>query len=217
MIFHDADEFTLKWWIFNSLRNIFHSIDFFLTLVNKLFSLNFFFIFSWTWLSLASFYLFLRLTSLQILLILFPIFIHHFVLPLFKMNFNTNKCGSGRWPQKARYMWGQGPLCYCMEFIDFLTLSLYCSFQGQQSLLYGCRVQLYTLKFYSNFAEHLYSPNQSRNLFLTNRPPTNQSTDRPTNGDVEAPSTELKTYRDKKGSSWEIIIFSYAIDLKFHS
>ena len=96
MIIHDADEFTSKWWIFNSLRNIFHSIwFFFLALVNKLFSLNFSLSFSWGWLSSASFYLFLRLTSLQILLILFPIFIHHFVLPLFKMNFNTNKCSSG--------------------------------------------------------------------------------------------------------------------------
>ena len=63
------------------------------------------------------------------------------------------------WPQKAPCMCGQEPLYYCLELIDFL--SLYRSFQGQQSLLYGYRVQLYTLKCYCNFAEHLYSPNQS--------------------------------------------------------
>ena len=109
-----------------------------------------------------------------------------------------NKCGFGH--RKLRVCAVKILYVSAWNLLTF-SLSLYCSFQGQQSLLYGCRVQLYTLKFYSNFAEHLYSPNQSRNLFLTNRPPTNQLTDRPTNGDVEAPSTELKTYRDKKGSS----------------
>ena len=89
MNLHQSDEFSIAWEIFVI------ALIFFLTLVNKLFSLNFSFSFSWAWLRSASFYLFLRLTSLQILLILFPIFIHHFVLPLFKMNFNTNKCSSG--------------------------------------------------------------------------------------------------------------------------
>ena len=106
-------------------------------------------------------------------------------------------------------MCGQDPLCYCLEFIDFLSLFIAASKDSRACFI--------VVECNSNFAEHLYSPNQSRNLFLTNRPPTNQLTDRPTNGDVEAPSTELKTYRDKMGSSREIIIFSYAIDLKFHS
>ena len=143
MIFHDADEFTSKWWIFNSLRNICHSIDFFLTLVNKLFSLNFSFSFSWGWLSSASFYLFLRLTSLQILLILFPIFIHHFVLPLFKMIFLQTSVALAT--ESSVYVWSRSFML--LLGIYWLSLSLYCSFQGQQSLLYGCRVQLYTLKF----------------------------------------------------------------------
>ena len=121
MIFHDADEFTSKWWIFNSLRIFCHSISFFLTLVNKLFSLNFSFSFSWAWLRSASFYLFLRLTSLQILLILFPIFIHHFVLPLFKRNFEYKQVLL--WPQKASCMCSQNPLCYCLELL--LTFSFF--------------------------------------------------------------------------------------------
>ena len=54
-LFHDTDEFMSMWWILIRLRNICHSIDFFLTIVNKLFSLNFFFSFSWAWLSSASF------------------------------------------------------------------------------------------------------------------------------------------------------------------
>ena len=143
MIFHDADEFTSKWWIFNSLRNIFRSIDFFLTIVNKLFSLNFSFSFSWGWLSSASFYLFLRLTSLQILLILFPIFIHHFVLPLLKWILIQTSVALAT--ESSMYVWSRSFML--LLGIYWLSLSLYCSFQGQQSLLYGCRVQLYTLKF----------------------------------------------------------------------
>ena len=131
MIFHDADEFTSKWLIFNSLRNICHSIDFFLTLINKLFSLNFSFSFSWAWLSLASFYLFLQLTSLQILLILFPIFIllfYHFSKWILIQTSVILATESSVYVRSRSFMLLHG--------IYWLSLSLYCSFQGQQSLLY---------------------------------------------------------------------------------
>ena len=145
MIFHYDDEFTSIWWNFISLRKICHSIDFFFTLVNKLFSLNFSFGF-------------LVPNFFTNTFNLFPIFIYHFVLPLFKMNFITNKCGSGH--RKLRVCVVKS--LYVIAW-NLLTFSLLIA----ASKLYGCRVQLYTLKCYSNFAEHLYSPNQSWNLFLT--------------------------------------------------
>ena len=137
MNLHQSDEFSIAWETFVI------ALIFFLTLVNKLFSLNFSFSFSWGWLSSASFYLFLWLSSLQILLILFPIFIHHFVLPLFKMNLIQTNVALAT--ESSMYVWSRSFML--LLGIYWLSLSLYCSFQGQQSLLYGCRVQLYTLKF----------------------------------------------------------------------
>ena len=102
-------------------------------------------------------------------------------------------------PQKALCMCGQEPRMDCYKTRGQICLFLiYYSFQGL--LKYKCTPQYATI---ISLSVHSYNPKQSRNLFfdilfifLTDRQIDGQ-TDRPTRGDLEAPSLELKNIHFK--------------------